>query len=271
MRAIAILLLLFLVSAAAQAQQDAKPTLSMTVTGHIEIAPDGSLHTYQLDKDKGLPPAVQQLVEQNLRGWTFEPITVDGRPVIARTRLRLMLSAEEVTGGYQLKVENVWFGEPTRSSKMRPPQYPMQAAYAGLGARVILVLKLDASGKVIDVHSEQTSLGAITKNEKQAEEWRAVFEKVSVAAARRWKFDVTEIIEGAPVETSSVRVPVDFEMMGSTSKNRWRGYVPGPRRPAPWVADEVAATHAIDNLGANDTQPLDSRFKLKTQVVGVLL
>lgn len=269
MRAIAVLLLLFLLSAAAQAQQGVKPALSMTVTGHIEIARDGNLHTYQLDK--GLPPAVEQLVEQNLRQWTFEPITVDGRPVIARTRVRLMLSAEEVAGGYQLKVENVWFGEPTRTSKMRPPQYPVQAAYAGLGARVILVLKLDAGGNVTDVHPEQTSLGAIAKDEKSAEEWRAVFEKASVAAARRWKFDVTEVIEGAPAETSSVRVPVDFEMMGSTSKNRWRGFVPGPRRPAPWLTDEVAATQTIDDLGVNDTQPLDSRFKLKTQIVGALL
>lgn len=243
--------------------------LSMTVTGHIEIAPDGSLHTYQLDK--GLSPAVEQLVEKNLRQWRFEPITVEGRPVIARTRLRLMLSAEEIADGYQLRVENVWFGEPTRTSKMRPPQYPAQAAYAGLGARVILVLRLDASGKVIDVHPEQTSLGAIAKNEKQAEEWRGVFEKVSVAAARRWKFDVTEVIGGAPVETSSVRVPVDFEMMGKTSDNRWRGFVPGPRRPAPWVTDEIAATQSIDDLGADDTQPLDSRFKLKTQIVGALL
>lgn len=268
MRTIALFLLFFFLPSVAQAQRGAKPQLAMTVTGNIEIGPDGNLHAYSLDK--GLPPAVEELVKQNLREWSFEPITVDGRPVIAKTRLRLRLSAEEIAEGYQLRVENVWFGEPNRTSKMTPPSYPVVAARANLGARVILVLKLDAKGNVTDVHAEQTSLGAKAHDERSAEKWRAVFEKPSIAAARQWQFDVTEIIGDAPAQTSSVRVPVEFLMGTLSDDNRWYGYVPGPRKPAPWTADETVA-QVIDNLTGEDTQPLDSRFKLKTQIVGTLL
>lgn len=267
MRAIAFFLLILFLPAAAHAQRGAKPDLSMTVTGDIEIGPDGNLHAYRLDE--GITPAVEQAVAQNLRAWSFEPITVDGRPVIAKTRVRLNLSAEKIAQGYQLRVENVWFGEPNRTSKMTPPSYPVAAARANLGARVLLILKLDASGKVTDVHVEQTSLSAKAEDERSAEKWRAIFEKPSIAAARNWTFNVTEIIGDAPVDISTVRVPVEFAM-ANWSDNRWYGFIPGPRRPAPWVAEQASA-QIIDNLSGNDTQPLDSRFKLKTPIVGALL
>lgn len=266
MRTIAFFLLILFLPVA-HAQQGAKPELSMTVTGHIEIGPDGNLHTYRLDE--GITPAVEQAVAQNLRSWSFEPITVDGRPVIAKTRMRLNLSAEKIAEGYQLRVENVWFGEPYRTSRVTPPRYPVAAARANLGARVLLVLKLDASGNVTDVHVEQTSLSAKAKDERSAERWRAIFEKPSIAAAWSWTFDVTEIIGDAPVDVSSVRVPVEFAMT-NWSDNRWYGFIPGPRRSAPWVMEQASA-QTIDNLSGNDTQPLDSRFRLKMPIIGALL
>lgn len=69
---------------------------------------------------------------------------------------------------------------------MRPPRYPTEAAMAGLGARVVLVLKLDRAGKAVQQHVEQTSLSARAANEKVAEDWRRRFEQVSIAAAKHW-------------------------------------------------------------------------------------
>ncbi|KAF1718862.1 energy transducer TonB [Pseudoxanthomonas wuyuanensis] len=268
MRAIAVLLLSLLLPAAAQAQRGVDPELSIDVTGHIEIGPDGGLHAFELDK--GLSPPIERLVEQSLRRWQFEPVAVDGRPVIARTRLRLTLSAEKVAEGYQLKVEKAWFGEPTRTSKLAAPRYPVEAARANLGAKVILVLRLDADGNVVDAHPEQTSLSAVAKNERSAEQWRALFEKASLAAARSWKYGITEAVDGAPVATSSVRVPVTFTI-GSSPENRWHGFIPGPRKPAPWAMEELAANPVSEDLRDGDAQPLDSRFRLKTPIVGTLL
>lgn len=239
---------------------------SIQLTGDIEVAPDGSVHAYTLDE--GLKPVVEKLVSANIESWKFQPILVDGRPVIARTRLRMMLKAVPAAEGYALEVGNVWFGEPTRKSQLTPPRYPKAAAREGIGARVVLVLRLDAQGEVADLHVEQTSLSKEVGG-KTGDRWRRMFEKATVASASEWKFDVSEIIDGAPAESSSVRVPVDF-MMGD-KRVVWQGIVPGPVVPAPWVDQQPSLATSPDDLGAGDMQPLDSRFRLQTQVVGMVL
>lgn len=79
---IAALVLLLALPAGAQAQVE--PEYSLDATGEIQIAPDGSVHSYKLDK--GQKPMVEQALDKSIRHWRFEPITVEGRPVIAQTR-----------------------------------------------------------------------------------------------------------------------------------------------------------------------------------------
>jgi len=266
---IAALVLLLALPAGAQAQ--AEPEYSLDATGEIQIAPDGSVHSYKLDK--GQKPMVEQALDKSIRHWRFEPITVEGRPVIAQTRMRITLQARPAANGdYELKVSNVQFGEPGRRNKMRPPRYPTEAAMAGLGARVVLVLKLDRAGKVVQQHVEQTSLSARAANEKVAEDWRRRFEQVSIAAAKHWTFDLTEIVDGKTSE-SSVRVPVEFfTSRGRGGRdNTWSRFIPGPKHPVPWVDPATLASQTGDDLGNGDVQPLDSRFKLKGDVVGTML
>lgn len=251
------------------AQRPAEREFSLNATGDIEIAADGTVHTYKLDK--GQKPLIEQALDKSIRGWRFEPILVDGRPVIAKTRMRIVLDAHPIIGGdYALKVSNVWFGEPGRSNKLRPPRYPTDAAMANLGARVVLVLKLDREGNVVQQHVEQISLSARAANENIAESWRRKFEQASIAAAKRWKFDVTEVINGETV-AGSVRVPVDYMMGSGSVDNKWRAFVPGPKHPVPWVSSEAIASQNGEGLGDGDVQPLDSRFKLKTNLVGTML
>ena len=267
MRMIAACLLLVLPFASLAAPAPAaQREYSMQVTGDIEVAPDGSVHGYTLDE--GLKPEVQELVAASIDRWKFEPILVEGRPVIARTRLRMTLKAQPFEKGYRLTIENVWFGEPTRMSLMGPPRYPMEAARAGLSARVVLVLKLDADGNVTAVHPEQTSLSA-QASDKTAGLWRRRFESASIDAASKWKFDMAEIIDGAATD-GSIRVPVDF-IMGSSGNEQWHGYFPGPITSAPWAETEQQVASAPDQLGNGQMQPQHSRFKLTTEVVGVVL
>ncbi len=268
MRTMCACLLLILSFASLAAPVPAvQPEYSMQVTGEIEIAPDGSVHGYKLDN--GLKPKVRELVAANIDSWKFEPILVDGRAVIAKTRLRMMLEAVPVKEGYRLKVSSVWFGEPTRTSLMNPPRYPQDAARADLGARVVLVLKLDAAGNVVAAHPEQTSLSTKVSG-KLADKWRKLFERASIDSASSWKFDVPEIIDGTPAQSSSIRVPVDF-IMGSGGLDQWRAYLPGPVTPAPWLERQALVAEAAGNLGNGEMQPLDSRFKLKTNVIGATL
>lgn len=253
----------------AWAQRQAAAEYSLQATGELQIAGDGSLLSYKLDK--GQKPAIEQALDKSIRNWRFEPITVDGRAVIARTRIRIELQAQPAAdGNYALRVNNVWFGEPNRRSKLRAPRYPRDAVMANLGARVVLVMKLDRAGNVVEQHVEQTSLNARASNEKIAEGWRRKFEQASLAAVKHWKFDLTEVIDGRTIE-STVRVPIDYVIGGGGKDNTWSAFIPGPHRPAPWINPLTLVDPGSEGLGNGDVQPLDSRFKLRDDVIGTML
>lgn len=249
-----------------------RPTYELEATGDIEINPDGAVRSYTLKSD--LKPAIAAIVDKSVRGWKFEPIAFEGKPAIGLTSMRLALIATPVDGGqYALKVANVWFGQPALAQKMIPPEYPVDALYAHLGAKVVLVLKLDQQGNVVDVFPEQTSLTA-TGNPRVVEKWRHVFERVSIATAKKWKFNMTEKVNGEAIE-SSVRIPIAYQLSGGSSPktdNRWQGFVPGPIHAIPWVSpDSFVVEEPRDTLKDGEAQPLTSRFRLKQEVVGTTL
>lgn len=236
------------------------------VTGSIDLAKDGSVQAYRFDK--GPSPAVLRLLEKNIVDWRFEPVTVEGRPVLATTRMRIGLEAWTTADGIRMAMlRSVSFGGPA-SSRFKAPHYPMAAADAGLEARVVLVIEVDSSGKVLRVHPEQTSLRARGEGPK-AEAWRRVFEKPSIAAAKKWRFRMTDYVDGT-VQGASVRIPIEF-MLGSGHQRSgaWKGYVSGPIHPIPWHDDTRTAQDAP--LEAGEVQPLDQLFKLKSDVVGTVL
>lgn len=245
------------------------PMYELQVEGRIAIGPDGAVRDYTLQSK--LAPEIAAVVDRRVREWKFEPILLDGKPVIAETTMRLaLLATPQDADRYALTIQNVWFGTPGRTGTMTPPRYPKDAVYAGLGAKVILVLRLDPKGNVVDVVPEQTSLTA-SGSERVAASWRQVFERASIAAAKKWKFDVTETIGGQPVE-SSIRVPVVYTLGNAGDTGQWKAFVPGPVRPVPWVGPETVASQADrDRLGDGDMQPLDSRFRLREGVVGTAL
>lgn len=276
MKILALLLALSFVPIAhadgTSAQSTVEPTYEITASGDIEIGPDGRVHHYELDQ--GQPAPIEEALAKSIAQWRFEPVLIEGRPVIAVTRMRMQIEAEPMaSGAYQLRVRNVWFGEPSRSEHdRRPPSYPDEALYAGMGAKVVLVLKLDSHGDVTQMHAEQVNLDHRTRSEREAERWRDLFADASMRAARRWKFDISEIVDGEPVGTS-VRVPVTFHVqgLGASTTDSWHSYVPGPYHPVPWITETaVAATDGM-SLKDGEVHALGSRFQLTSDVVGTLL
>ena len=249
--------------------------LEMNAEGEVQIAPDGHVSDYRLTSE--LAPGVAQLVDHNVRGWQFEPVLVDGKPVIAKTHVRLRLHAEPSAQGgdqYRVRIDHVDFGGPKQSPKIHPPRYPEEAVRAHLGARVLLALKIDEQGGVADVQPYQTSLDARAASEAEAESWRHVFERACVAAARRWHFDVAETVNGKPIGTSLI-VPLEFSLIDDGSRRelrngQWKPYAPGPVHPAPWMNPTVAGAD-FSTLGNGEAESLDSQFRLKDDVVGSLL
>lgn len=248
----------------AMAQEKPKAQYETLVSGTIDVAKDGSVSGYTLDDQ--VKPAIRAAIDKNIRSWSFEPIIVDGQAVVATTQMRLQLLAVPVEkGDYGLRVERVWFGDPQGAGHMPPPVYPVDAARAGRQAKVVMVLRLDPQGNVVEAFPEQVSLD-IAPSGKKAEYWRKRFEAASIRAAKEWKFTMTEIVDGQPT-AASVRVPISFAF-GSG----WDKYVPGVINPIPWKSDaKVAGTDAAPSLQDGQAQSLDSRFKLKSEVVGSLL
>lgn len=259
--AAAALAMLFLAVGVAQAAGgDAE--FELEAVGMIDVGPDGSVHDYVLETD--LDPKVADLVDRTVRDWRFEPVLVDGRPVIAVTRMRLKLEALPRDDGYALRVADVAFGEP-QSTNRTPPVFPRVGLNMHAEAIVSLLLRLDATGKVAEVHVEQVNLSIDVG--KRANFLRATFAANSRKAALDWTFDLGEIVDGEPVP-AVVRVPVAFEFDRTGEWSKRPTYHPGPYHPSPW-------THRADPgtgmLAQGSVQQLDPRVKLRDDVIGSFL
>jgi len=261
---------LAVVACVVQAATPPSREFTLSLGGDLVIDEQGAVKRYQLDD--GLAPVLAGLVQRNVESWRFEPVVVDGRPVVARTRMRLaLLARDRGDGDYVLKVESVGFGERKPRPGQAPPRYPKDALRAGVEARVILTLRVDAEGNVVDALPYQTSL---SKKGHEAR-LRKLFEDVSLEAVRGWKYQPGEEVGGVPV-AGVVLVPLEYTLaQGRTkqelerSQKRWRSYLPGPVTPAPWAdAQALAAT------GAGVTEEavaLHSHFRLRSDVIGKAL
>ena len=252
----------FLMAVAGMAHAADDPVLDLVAIGMLEVGPDGSVHDYTLEND--LDPAIATLVDRTVRGWAFEPVLVEGKPVIAVTRMRLELEAVPRGDEYALRVADVSLGAPDPGTR-QPPAYPPAAIDEHLSAQVSLLLQVDADGTVQDVHVEQVSLSE--RMGKRDERYRGYFAEASREAAMDWTFEMGEIIGGEPV-AARIRVPVEFGMQRLDGWSEREAYVAGPYHPSPW-ADEAGADAVL--LANGEVQPLDSRVKLRDDVVGQLL
>ena len=246
----------------ASAQEAATPFVELAVKGEIQIAPDGHVNDYQLKSD--LAPAVSALVDRTVRGWHFEPVVVDGKPVIAKTTMTLHLRGEPTSGdSYSLTIASVFFGTLTRV-KMVAPKYPSEAAHKGLGAKVVLYVLIDVDGKVVEAIAHQTGLDKRAPSEREAEAWREQFEKASIKAALQWRYNPSEFVNGKPVSDRYAIAPIVFGNHEATA------YVPGPIRPMPWDSNNTGSKdqERFAQLSDGETASTNTHFHLKDDVVG---
>jgi len=100
-RSLSALLLLVIPIAVPAASPD--PVLEMSADGEVQIAPDGHVADYRLTDV--LAPAIAELVDRDVRKWMFQPVLVDGVPVVAKTRMTLRLRGEpNGSGAEQFRV-----------------------------------------------------------------------------------------------------------------------------------------------------------------------
>jgi len=239
------------------------PPRELLASVDLHIGPDGRVIDARVDSDleHDTSVAVQALVSS----WQFVPVQTDGHTIDAKTRVLITFQpAAPSPAPLGWKIVDVSLGEPALARRaLLMPDYPWSAWKAHLGAQVVLVLKLNAKGKVAAAHAEQIDLTS-PGDDKLAGQWRDIFRAPSIRAAKSWKFLPPESVGGEPVETS-VRMAVTFVYYG----DRAHRYYPGPITPAPWL-DPAAATSAEQRPVPEDGKvvPLESRFRLREDVVG---
>lgn len=247
---------------------------SMLVTGMIEVAPDGSVAQYALDHPKELPPAVTDLLAKAIPTWKFAPITVDGKPAIAKAAMSLRVVAKpRDDGNYSISVAATHFGDQNddhaiKAVQRRPPVYPPEAIREHITGTVYLALRVDAAGKVADAAAEQVDLGEIG-SDVQMKQWRDRLAWVSVATAKRWTFSLAT---DAASPYRVVRVPVTFNLRINGYSTRvgygqWNVYVPGPVQLIPWL-DNEPMSGGVDALPDGDIDQVGHGLRLLTPIKG---
>lgn len=229
---------------------------SMLVTGTIEVAPDGTVRRYTLDRQDRLPPVVTDVIGKNVRRWAFEPVLRDGKPVAAKAKMSLRLVARPLgDGDFEVGIRGAYFGERSSDVKghLEPPRYPPAAVRARVAGTVYLLLRIDRAGRVDDAVARQVNL-AVVASDTVLQRWRRLFAGACVEAARGWTFN-----PAAPDDERAyriVRVPVAYHLhrWGADDRDtygQWEGYVPGPLEPAPWFDARRMLTVGVDALPAD--------------------
>ncbi|GIX38563.1 MAG: hypothetical protein KatS3mg127_1802 [Silanimonas sp.] len=242
------------------ATRDAAPVerLEAEAVGSLVIEPDGSVGEVTLPPE--LKPPIRSLYEEAIRGWTFQPIEVDGTVVRAVGHMRLDLYMDiQGTRLLSAGISQVDFIDPPvpgappvrppAGLKMSAPRYPQSLAARGIGGQVRLQLETDATGRVQRVATRDGVLYARAEGAERDNTRRAFDELAEAAerAARRW------VVPNCP---GRCVVPVRFSV--SRTPSFWKPVISVAHVPPPWVleGDTPQALSANGDPYSKRIQPL---------------
>ena len=251
----ALLAVMFAADAAIPRVPDRQVELSMLLKGTIDIAPDGGVERYSLEKSKDLTPAAVGILNKQISRWRFEPVVIDGKPSEARTNMTIRVVASPASdGNYSLVIQGANFSGSKVSTaeklriKTRTGIGPLIRVMMSTGAtgEVYVALKIGPDGKVQDGVIEQVNL-TVLGTDKQMEDARVALGDSSLALVRKWTFSVPTQGESAGKPYWSGVLPIFFDGLDSSGPSqqygRWRAYVPGPCAAVPWRDPEEGGSN----------------------------
>ena len=260
-----LLLSLLLAASPAMAATPDLQVYTARAQGSLTIGTDGRVVDVELTSDANLGEGVLEGYEARVRTWRFQPIVENGQPVNAKGLMQLSLVAarEKDNDTATFAIRGVQFLDPPGASQagerptLAPPSYPTNALRAGVGADVMLLLKLDAQGRVQSATTEHLGLlGVVTRQSHQAN-FIAQFRRSAERIALEWT------IPGQP-DGQVVRVPVRY------TTDRWAtGWAPTTLQAIElpeWAVLALATQQATD-LAAGGVATAQ-QFKLLTPLDG---
>ena len=247
--------------------------MSMVLSGHIEVTPEGAVSSLVLDQKAMVAPGIASFVEGTIGGWRFEPTLRAGQAVATRAPLRVRLRGKAAAdGGYEISMTSVDFSEydpkatdSVTRKNMPPPRYPEDVFRSGGQGDVLLLVKVARDGTVADVIAEQVNMTVVAP-ERTLAKMRDLLAKASTSGARKWTFIPPTTGENSTRDFWTVRVPVNFALNSDTGSNgnaqperygRWRAYIPGPRQAAPWRKPDAVEQAGSDLLPAGGVYMVD--------------
>ena len=244
--ALALLASVFVAEAVNPQSPNRQADLSMLLKGTIDIAPDGRVERYSLEKSKDLTAVAAELLGKQISLWRFEPIEIDGKPAEAHTKMAIRVVASPSSdGNYALVIQGVNFSGGKKSAaeklsiKTRTGIGPLMRVMMSTGAKgdVYLALKIGPDGKVMDAVVEQVNL-TVQGTDEQMTNARTELGEASLAVIREWTFNVPTQGKFAGRSYWSGVMPVAFLGMDSSGPpkeyGRWKAYFPGPCAAVPW-------------------------------------
>lgn len=269
--------------------------LSMPVDGTIVIEPDGAVGEYALTSQ--LTPGLKAMLDRTIPKWRFEPVVVDGTARRAQTRVRIVLAANEVDGGYRVRIDNVIFPAPKgeinetpqlnsklvemRGKNLQPPRYPMELMRAGISGRVLVGLRFGLDGALVDAVPVQSMLFNVKGGQRALSKSIALMEASAMGAVRRWSADVRVKAGATPAPrdfTAYTTIeyvlgpPGDKLPTGDPPPGTWRLVTRTPKREMPWLAgDKQVPVVGVADLAGGEVLPLAGAPRLTTPVVGTIL
>lgn len=294
---LACLLVVPLGGIAREKLQISNSIMTMRVDGEITIGQGGGVLDYKITTP--IKPEMQQLLDQAVRKWTFHPVIVDGKPVIAKNKMRITLAAHEAGRGYAVSVDNVTFrGMPSESpsgqdkpsaeqggsvvittKSMKAGGYPRGLKQAGVEGAVLLYVRVSLDGNTQDVIAVQSSLYNVRGRQDVLDKARKLFEDNAIAAARRWKFNVTVTKPNPTPEDMTVTVPYRYVMGRNANREdagQWRVELRSEKAIVPWLLDTRTDTRTVQDIGvsdldSDDVMPLASSLQVPDGVIGETL
>jgi len=248
---------------------------SLSVSGTIEVDEQGKVSGHTIKDADAYDQAVLDLLDRNIARWTFKPVLVDGVARRARFDMYLRLEAKALDDKrFEVAIASAAFGSRENAAAQAQvasrdrvaPTYPTTENALGVGGTVVTVLKIGRDGKVEDVLVEQTNLKAVG-TAGAMKQWRSDLERVSVAAARKWTFDVPTTGSRADWPYWCMRVPFAFIPYGASGQSKpgqWESYVPGPRQAVKWARDGENPGQNADALPGGRAFPLEQPLHLLT-------
>lgn len=282
------LALLVPATSAAPVQPPALETLRlMQVEGRVLIAADGTVSSAAVSTER-VTPQLRDAVLAKARAWRFKPFLVHGQAVQTQTKFRLVLAAKQEAEVFDVRIDDVSFGDsddsaavlpdgvpaPITGKRLNPPAYPRDLQMSDRTGEVLLAILVSADGRAEKVqvvrslaHDFKGRLG-----ENASRHTMRVLEANAVIAARQWTFNIPAARAAAGPAERTVTVPVTYTIRYDVSQpGYWIPVHRGEFHPADWLPSRGSSGFAFGGAASGTVSALDSPYKLLQPAAGTTL